>query len=148
MSDHTDRRTLYEAYYVNRRTTKDIAAQYHVHHTTITYWLRKHRIKRPPPLPKGKPRCCCYCGTSFLALPGSRLKYCSQDCQFNDKDRLTPTERHRLRCEYLLRSNPTYNKMLNRLIREQGPDDGHREALDIVCKAEPILDTTREKSLP
>ena len=71
MSDHTDRRTLYEAYYVNRRTTKDIAAQYHVHHTTITYWLRKHRIKRPPPLPKGKPRACCYCGTSFLALPGS-----------------------------------------------------------------------------
>ena len=57
MSDHTDRRTLYEAYYVNRRTTKDIAAQYHVHHTTITYWLRKHRIKRPPPLPQGQAPC-------------------------------------------------------------------------------------------
>ena len=148
MSQHTDRQTLYEAYYVNRRRVQDIARQYHVHHTTITYWLRKHRIKRPPPLPKGRPRDCCYCGRSFLVLPGSKLKHCSETCQYNDRDRLTDTERHRLRCEYLLRSNPVYYRLLCRLLQQHGPNKGHREALDIVCKAEPILDTTRQKSLP
>ena len=91
---------------------------------------------------------CRYCGNYIPQERRPKMRYCSLGCQTAYRNSITPAERHRLRCEYIMRSNPTYNKMLNRLIREQGPDDGHREALDIVCKAEPILDTTRTESLP